>query len=219
MIHLKTDKLKYSTIFVVKKLAISYCIVFGILFLYTILLNIFPNYLQEISEIKTSFNSKIKNKSLSFLFLSSVILAPIMEELVFRIGITSKRLNFYILLLASLVYLILTIVQNKYIFSLAISIYPISQYLLYRFFRIDKNYFSISIFFSAVYFGLIHIFNFNHEEMRNIFSYAVMILPLIVFGYTFGKIRVKLGISYAILAHMILNLIGFLSSNFFKLLF
>lgn len=219
MHYLKTVKLKSSAIFVLKNLAISYCVVFGILLLYTILLKIFPNYLQEVSEIKTSFNSKLNNKRLSFLFLSSVVLAPIMEELVFRIGITRKRLNFYILFSATLIYLTLTIIQDKYIFSLAILIYPTVQYLFYHYFSNYKFYFSISIIFSAAYFGLIHIFNFNHGIMENVFSYAVMILPLMVFGYTFGIIRVKLGIVYAILAHIILNLIGFLSSNFFKLLF
>lgn len=214
-----TIKLKSSTIYVLKHLGFSYCAVFGILMIYNILLKIFPEYLQHTSEIKASFNSKMSGKNLSFLFFSTVIIAPVMEELIFRIGITKRKRNFYILLLATLIYLSLAIIQGKYVFSLAVSIFSISQYLLYRFFGNDKNYFSISIIFSAIYFGLIHIFNFNHDLMRNVFSYAVMILPLMVFGFAFGKTRVKLGVGYAILAHMILNFIGFMSSNFFKLLF
>jgi len=214
-----TSKLKSSTKYVLKHLGFSYCAVFGILLFYNISIKIFPDHLQNSSEIKASFNSKITGRNLSFLFLSTVIIAPTMEELIFRIGITKRKLNFYILLLATLIYLTLAFLKSKYIFSLAIAIYPVSQYLLYRFFGNDKNYFSISIIFSAIYFGLIHIFNFNHDLMKNLFSYAVMILPLMVFGYTFGKIRLKLGIGYAILAHMILNFIGFMSGNFFKLLF
>lgn len=207
------NKNTFKNILVVLKLmGYSYIVVVGIIFFYNILQNIYPNYIQDISETRNSFNSKISDQSLYLKFLLMVVYSPFLEELIFRFGITKKRDNLYLLLLATLVYVILPLTKGKILFSTAVFIYPMIQFFLHKFLKDKTYYFKLSIIVSAIYFGLIHIFNFDHEVMDSILSYAIMIIPLIVFGYTFGHLRVKFGILYAILAHMILNLIGFLSN-------
>lgn len=204
---------KFKNILVVlKQLGYSYLIVISIIIIYNILQHIYPNYLQDIFETRNSFNSKISDQSHYLKFLLLVIYAPLIEEMIFRFGITKKRYKLYILILASFLYIIIPLTNGKFLFSTAILIYPIIQVTLFKFLKGKPYYLKLSIVVSAIYFGLIHIFNFNHDLMDSIISYAIMIIPLMVFGYTFGNLRVTLGIKYAILAHMVLNFIGFLSS-------
>jgi len=141
-----------------------------------------------------------------------VLYAPILEELVFRSGITQKRKHIFIMITAFIIFSTLPIIKEKFIFVGLLCLYVLLQISFFKYFKSKNYYISLSIITSALFFAALHYNNFNHSVMDNIFSYLIMLSPLFVLGFFFGKIRVKLGVLYAIIGHMIVNFIGFLAS-------
>lgn len=193
-------------------LALGYCVIFFVFFIYILVQKVFPNSLQRIQDISQHYFTKINQSNLYLKFFLTVIYAPVMEELVFRSGISSKRKYVILMLAALMIYSVIPITQGKYLFIIILSIYPIVQLCFFKFLKHKKYYLPISLIFSSLLFAALHYNNFNHEIMKNLFSYLIMLSPLAILGFFLGKIRIKLGLVYAILGHMIINLIGFSTS-------
>jgi membrane protease YdiL (CAAX protease family) len=211
---IKEPKVFFKKLLTVLKLVgISYGVIFLIILLYSIFQNIFPNYLQSMSIISRSYASKLNNPNLYLKFFTMVLYAPILEELVFRFGITFKKKYIFTMITAFMVFSISPIIQGNFIFVSLICLYILLQIFFFRYLKNKKYYIYLSIVTSALFFAALHFNNFNHAVMDSFISYAIMLLPLVVLGFFFGKIRVKLGLFYAILGHMIVNLIGFLAST------
>ncbi len=195
-----------------KMLVFGYGIIFLVFFIYILAQKLFPHSLQSVQDISQPYLTEIGPSNLYLKFLLIVIYAPVMEELVFRSGISSERKYIVIMLTALAIYSVIPLTQGNFIFVILLCIYPIFQIVLFKFLRHKNYYFLTSTIFSALLFAALHYNNFNHEIMKNLFSYLIMLSPLAILGFFLGKIRIKLGLVYAILGHMIINLIGFSSS-------
>ncbi len=193
-------------------LALGYCVIFFVFFIYIFTQKVFPDSLQRIQDISQHYFNKINQSNLYLKFFLTVIYAPVIEELIFRSGISSKRKYIIVMIVATVIYCIIPITQGKYSFIILLSIYTIVQLCLFKFVKHKKYYLPISLIFSSILFAALHYNNFNHEIMKNLFSYLIMLSPLAILGFFLGKIRIKLGLVYAILGHMIINVIGFSSS-------
>jgi len=78
-------------------------------------------------------------------------------------------------------------------------------------FKVEKihSYISKNIkffyYFSAISFGLMHLFNFSSNIYLILLFSVFLVGPQIVAGFILGFIRLKYGLKYSILFHMAVN--------------
>lgn len=127
----------------------------------------------------------------SFVF-SAIIVAPIIEEFVFRGYFTEKKIIIYLSFLGSIIYVFIT--DNYYLLSLIILL------VILHFFKNKKKYLYIvnCLFFSVVHYNL------------NDFSSFFTILPMFIqfsIGFILIWVVINFGILKSIILHFIYNLI------------
>jgi membrane protease YdiL (CAAX protease family) len=149
--------------------------------------------------ISLCFEDKIKNLSKldtfsnfkSFVF-SALLIAPIIEEFVFRGYFTQKKVMIFISLIGSIIYVVIT--ENYYLLSL------ISLLIILHFFKSKKDYFYI---LSCLFFSVVH---YKLKDFGSFFT----ILPMF-FQFSLGAILIwvviNFGILKSIIFHFIYNLI------------
>lgn len=159
-------------------------------------------------------NEEKLNVSPSFLFLAMVIIAPIAEEILFRLILMPTTKNFRILFLFSFCLTTLSAVKhNIYVFSVALAFTIIFLYICLSKKRTRKvQYFILSNFrnffyLSCIIFGLVHLSNFVAITLGAILTSAFMFLPQAIAGGFLGYVRIKYGIIFSILFHSLCNLI------------
>lgn len=153
-------------------------------------------------------------------FLLVVLCTPILEELVFRYGLTFRKINTQIGILVSFtifpLYLNLGLSSPFTIYYfLIVLIFWLGLLLIYNS-KHRNNVFIVSC-FSALLFGLLHIGNFPSFSFDRVLIFLSFVIPQIYAGYLLSKLRIENGISYSILFHMVVNFIGFSSFVFMKL--
>ncbi|MCS7061291.1 MAG: CPBP family glutamic-type intramembrane protease, partial [Anaerolineae bacterium] len=68
-----------------------------------------------------------------------------------------------------------------------------------------RRYVAVYYYVSALLFGFVHLTNYS---TLNAWWYApILILPQLIGGFLFGYARIRLGFWYAVLAHMLTNLL------------
>ena len=139
-------------------------------------------YLQ-IDRGKHEIDKLLDNKAL--LVFSLVIIAPLIEEVIFRIWIKFKAAYFF-----------LWICIDGYK-----KITGKSQFASMKVIRSVWNYIYPAIFYlSAIAFALVHAFNF--ESIAQMWWFApILTLPQFVLGCTFGYARVNYGLIYGMGLH------------------
>lgn len=152
-------------------------------------------------------------------FLLVVLCTPILEELVFRYGLTFRKINTLIGILVS--YTIFPLYLNLGLSSpftiyyfLIVLIFWLGLLLIYNS-KQRNNVFIVSC-FSALLFGILHIGNFPSFSFDRVLIFLWFVVPQIYAGYLLSKLRIENGISYSILFHMLVNFIGFCSFVFMK---
>ena len=122
------------------------------------------------------------------IFFSAVIIAPFLEEIMFRL-ILKFRSNF--LILWPLQLLILLQVDNKI-------------NLLKTIRNFWNKFYGWIFYLISIAFGLIHILNF--EPSLNIYLLSpVLVAPQIVIGINLGYLRIRFGLIWSILFHAFYN--------------
>ena len=122
------------------------------------------------------------------IFFFAVIIAPFLEEIMFRL-ILKFRSNF--LILWPLQLLILLQVNNKI-------------NLLKTIRNFWNKFYGWIFYFISIAFGLIHILNF--EPSLNIYLLApVLVAPQILIGINLGYLRIRFGLIWSILFHAFYN--------------
>lgn len=115
----------------------------------------------------------------TFQFLALASLgAPILEEILFRLFLKYKR---------------------NYIF---IGIDSISNGKAKLFWY---KYFRFFFYLSAILFSLIHIDNYDNNSILFYLLAPIIVLPQLIAGFTFGYVRIKLGLLWSILIHGLYN--------------
>ena len=143
--------------------------------------------------------------------------APVLEELIFRLPLKISRVNILVSLLSAYVVFYLS---SRHISSLAnlneifkivgfglictILVFRLKPILINSFY---KKYFGIYFYATTLAFGLIHINNFIAIVPQNlIWLSPIFILAQIISGFFLGYIRLKNGITWSILLHFLFNL-------------
>lgn len=151
------------------------------------------------------------------------ILAPILEETVFRLPLSFKKGD---LMVSSIT--LTGIISYKFsdklnlflIISIAVILSVLIIYILVKTNQmfLDKfreNYGKIIVYSSILIFALLHFTNFNDFQLELLPIYLILILPPFLIGLFATFYRLKLGFVYAILLHIIINTINCLFSAVF----
>ncbi len=168
-------------------------------------------------------NSDFRAFRLPF-FIALALTTPIIEELSFRL-LLSKFNDKYIRIsisafAATLVYLIvakyLWFPKAYYLFELIRVLYIVlfsaifySVSLNYKnrikdFENIWNNNSGLVFYTIAALFGILHIFNLEIRT-QDLFFLPLILLPFFIYGLAFGYMRIRFGLIYSILLHMMVN--------------
>ena len=153
-------------------------------------------------------------------FFMVVILAPVVEELIFRLILVPKRRNiaiftfvFSFLVLNKTYYLI----EINWFLLMSLVVSGLLSFFVFNLLKrkpeiettIGKRQKIITM-VSVVLFGLLHIANIENLHWELALLYPVYALPQTILGYIFSVQRLKLGFIWGLLFHSMNNLMVFL---------
>ena len=139
--------------------------------------------------------------SSTMLFLMMGIIVPIVEELSFRFQLTRKRSLFLYASAFCLLDMIISFFFYNYFIPINILVLGIHLSLFLKIFKINSERKLITIY--AVLFGLAH--NYNFLPMDHLIVHVPYFIAIFIAGYIYSIIRLKYGIIYSCLAHILLN--------------
>lgn len=139
-----------------------------------------------------------------------ILLAPILEELAFRLGLKINRKNLSIsIALQIIIYLtVLDIINLPLHYRLLLMIFSFSFiYLILNksilhFFIKNNNTF---IYLSILCFGLLHALNFNYGEIQHLLFIPFLISIHLFLGVYLSYVRLKFGFALALIFHVLHN--------------
>jgi membrane protease YdiL (CAAX protease family) len=171
----------------------------------------------EIIKKVASINETDFNYSPFIIFLSTVLVAPVIEELFFRLILKPRFINCIVFSIFS--WLLTIILLYKKIFFLFVPIFVLSVIELIvlldkkLFRKMQKSFlihFCFVFYLSIFIFGFLHITNYEPFNCKLIAIMPILVSPVLIASIFLGFIRMKFGIFYSILLHSMINLIGFL---------
>lgn len=216
---------------ILKKKLKTLFVYFIILFFFVILWNALQKALDahfstidfEVYILRQSENTFKKN--LLEVFLSLVIVFPILEECTFRTLIkpSKKDIHLFLIGLASLLMIFaLKPYMEWYLVYGTVLIFFITAFFLTKRIRLTLKFVSATekllnknrniyliLIISSLVFGLAHVFNYGKLAEINI-SILLLIVPRIVSGFIYGIFKKNNGIKWSIALHAFRNLILFL---------
>lgn len=158
----------------------------------------------------SGLTSKVQQLTMPREILYGVLLAPIIEELFFRLIYVFNQRNLVIILAASVLFEGYFIINDNLIKSIIFSAVIIFTIVLLLNFRRSRTtfykHFGFFFYFIASLFAIIHIGNFIGLSLNNILIVLLMVIPQFIAGTILGYIRVRFGFIYAVFFHTLVNL-------------
>lgn len=179
-------------------------------FFYTILIVIFYFIIKEAFGFETPNFEKNKPQNKFLFIIESLLIIPILEELLTRCYLNLKLRNLIISFLTCIILYIIAIIKD-YDFLL-ISLPFLFIYLLLLIFLVKinslntKNYNkNLIVFLGAIFFAILHLNKINDLNYYNLLVY-IGLIPSFIIGIGLGYVRLKLGLIYSIFLHSLYNL-------------
>ena len=153
------------------------------------------------------------------LLVQGLLIAPVVEELIFRLLLRKGKRNFYIFSITCVVVITLTAYLHHWDSAAIILVILLVGNVLMLLQRngvidvYDSGLYRCLYFGSILAFGLVHINNFIFPHPWLWVISPLMVLPQIGLGFILSFIRVKYGIRYSIAFHFIVNMSVLLSFN------
>ncbi len=187
-----------------------------ILFLFYLGLAVFfglTGYLIYLSktDIQSILLTKISGYSLVEKVLKVIILAPVIEEILFRLLLRFNHNTVRIFFAVTISYCIYLIFHGKYTILMVLSGFQILLLASIWLRSIDQiksfveNYFTTIFYISVLLFGLIHISNFEFSS-ASWFYLPLLVIPQLIAGTMLGHIRISYSFMHGIAFHMLINL-------------
>lgn len=139
-----------------------------------------------------------------------LFIAPIFEELLFRLNLVINKKNLIGFLITCLFLAIFFFFKGSnlklilFISILLIFLIILIYFTQYKLIIISNYRF---IFYStAILFGLLHIFNYSGITTSNIVWTPLLVIPQIIMGLLLGYLRVTYGFIYAVICHSLINI-------------
>lgn len=137
-----------------------------------------------------------------------LIVAPIFEELIFRLPLSKKMIQIGV----SIIMLLILILAIDPVVVKIILCFFIITLIISKFTNSFINDFHLII-ISTIAFASIHVMNYNYENsMLFLVAVPILLMMQLVFGFFAAIIRIH-GIQFAILFHFIYNLLIFILSE------
>ncbi|WP_427871524.1 CPBP family glutamic-type intramembrane protease [Flavobacterium sp. MMS24-S5] len=185
-----------------------------------VIVGIVTEILKFILSIDEPTSSKVEESFFKNIFLGSigiVLIAPILEEIVFRLPL--KKNNHY---LSSITLCVFLFLSASLFFLRIMCLLYIGAILLYQFDKklvmpdcLTKN---IIIVLSIVTFVSLHFANYQEEQLNSlpVFSKIFLFLPQLVVGLILTAVRLKTFFLNAVIIHSLYNLIILTLALFFN---
>ncbi len=204
-VYLKNEKVLWSSFF---KL-------FIIVFLLSLPLNAVSNIISGFLHLQ-GISHDLKGMNQLKLW-ELVLLAPVLEETLFRFLLkpTHKNIIYYFIILSFP--LVINLIKGKYHHALIIvflALIPLMLLLKRSYLKKVQKYFlkhfALFFYLSCLAFGLLHVTNFHPFSYMLLLLAPLLVLPQLFLGTVLGFVRMKYGIVYSILFHILMNLPGLL---------
>jgi membrane protease YdiL (CAAX protease family) len=144
------------------------------------------------------------------LFLTIIIIAPLLEELIFRYQLKNWYVAFIVwAVFISYLFYLFFYPQVYIAFAIFITICSIPFYfktsktLRLRFI---KSTFRYHFYLTAVVFGLVHVTNYN-QPFQYGWAIILLVLPQLIIGFILGYVRMRFGLKNAMIFHAAYNFI------------
>lgn len=204
---------------------------------FVLIISIFLNYLMAqngITDKQNMLYDFFNQNSRLYVFLSAVIIWPIVEELVFR-SFLKPRLWIMYLRVIWIIYIVakryiynLSLANDLHWFSDILSYVGKSEYVTYIYiwavlfilcivwllylitkyrlsiYNFVSKYFSIFFRLSCLIFGLVHITNFS-EFVAPWYVYILMVIPQLTIAVFLWFVRTRFGLWYSMFYHILHN--------------
>lgn len=154
-----------------------------------------------------------------YLFIIMAILAPLLEEVLFRLWLSLKK-SHILLSLILLMWILITKFQGVIIYNQQIDskffqnlflavltgvfVFVIGSFLPIK--KLNFDYFKVLYWISCICFGLVHIFNFSPFKMNILWVYPFLIFSQLFAGFLLGYLRLKKGFFVGFALHCSINL-------------
>ena len=166
-------------------------------------------YTVPLNEV-TIFSESLKDQHWRF-FILVAILAPIIEEVIFRLCLVFNPSYFAILfsiLITSIIYNLTSFMPALIsLLLLFIVFYFIAVHYKILINRFWNNYLGYLVYFSSLSFGLLHVGNYQIVGAFQLFIIPLLIFPQLVMGFLLSFVRLyyKNGIVICVLVHIFMN--------------
>ena len=166
-------------------------------------------FTMPINEV-TIFSESLKDHHLRF-FILVAILAPIIEEIIFRLCLVFTPTYFAIsfsilitLIIFNLTSFMPAMISLLLLFFIFYYIVVNNKILIHRFWY---KYLGYLVYFSSLTFGLLHVGNYQFVEAYQFFIIPLLIFPQLAMGFLLSFVRLyyKNGILICILVHIFMN--------------
>ena len=149
-------------------------------------------------------------------FILFVFVGPLIEEIIYRLYLSFKKIHIIISILFFEFYLFnetfiqFTLDYKSFIIFFILSVITIITITyFYTFLQIFLNKNNLLIYWISIFlFGVSHIFNLENIEFKYFYLYILFIVPQIIMGYFITNLRLKQGFFWGLLLHIIINTIN-----------
>ncbi|MDR2650796.1 MAG: hypothetical protein LBC68_00570 [Prevotellaceae bacterium] len=155
----------------------------------------------------------LANRKLN-LIIQCVLLIPVSEEIIFRLGLSFKRIHiaisvsFLCLYLAPNIFAI-KLLSIEFLIPIIIAVLMFTAVLFYtKKWNLEniKNKYSKRIIYLMIFlFAAFHLINYTPFEFKYIFNYILIIIPHFIFAMAATYFRLNLGFFYSMLFHSLRN--------------
>ena len=159
-------------------------------------------------------------ENLWFFFMLVAIIAPFLEEVIFRLSLVFNPLNIS-LSVSTLISLIINklfcpLISILSFFLVFILIYKLALTYEQKIIAFWNKNFKYIFYFLALSFGLVHISNYNYIKFSQYFMAPILVLPQLILGFllSFTRIYYKKGFLICVIIHCLMN---FMSTSVFLL--
>lgn len=150
----------------------------------------------------------INQNNLLLNFAIAVFVAPVVEELMFRLPLLPNKKY----CLISICFIFFGVIRayisetnnhEKFIYFLSWLIVILLYYYLSETFQFEKSYY-VGVFsiISSIFFAYAHIYNFKLNSNENV---VLTLLPIFILGILLSYVRIKAGIGWSIFTHCLIN--------------
>jgi hypothetical protein len=181
-----------------------------LLLIYGLLISLMSFLFEDFEHL---FKSRLDLKYSHFhKLLLSTLVAPLIEEMAFRLGLKINKINIALMLGFQLIFFLILIdiitysILYKVLFMLVVS--SVSYFLISdAFLNFLKRHFNYFVYYNILMFGLAHAFNYTYDSFLDLCFVPVLIIFQLVLGAYLCYVRVRYGFFNGLVFHAFHNLI------------